>query len=251
MKRVSVQNSLKCPWYMEDIEQAEHHCVTCLRRNLSLFSELNKDELVKLNANKRMLYFSKDEPIFKQSLRPAGLYALSSGMVKNVRTNEAGVTHLVDLNKPVDFLGFGDFISDCAHSYSAIALENCTICFIPGEDFMNVMADNGALIMKSLQFVSKQHRRYIERISNLSGKNMRGRMADILMYIYDVFDLNKSRDRIKIELKRSDYGSLAQMNTANAIRTLSEFSKTNLIEFKGQSLFYMNVPALRQISLNQ
>jgi CRP/FNR family transcriptional regulator len=236
---------------MEDLQQTDHHCLTCLKRNLSLFSELNRDELANLNANKRMLYFSKDEAIFKQSLRSVGLYALSAGMVKNVRTNEAGVTHLVDLNKPVDFLGFSDFISDGVHSYSAIALENCTICFIPAEDFLDVITNNRPLMMKSLRFVSKQHRRYIERISNLSGKNMRGRMADILMYIYDVFGVSKSRDQIKIELKRSDYGSLAQMNTANAIRTLSEFSKANIIEFNGSNLYYLNVPALRQISLNQ
>ncbi len=251
MRKSTARSGLSCPWYLDEMGEGESNCLTCIKRNLSMFSELGREDLIRLNENKRFLYFTKGETVFKQNLRPAGLYALSQGKVKNIRISEAGGTQLIDLNQPVNFIGFSDFISDHHHSYSAVAIENCTVCFIPSDDFMEVLRNNTTLSLRSMQFISNQHRRYLERTCNLSGKNMRGRMADTLMYIYDLFEGHKKNNVINLDLTRSDYGSLAQMNTANAIRTLSEFSKRGLIEFNGPDLSFKNVAALRQISLKE
>ncbi|MCB0669775.1 MAG: Crp/Fnr family transcriptional regulator [Saprospiraceae bacterium] len=206
---------------------------------------------MKLDENRNTLFFNKGESVFKQGLKPAGLFALSSGKVKNIHLNESGGTHLINLNKPVDFLGFSDFISDQLHSYSCIAIENCSVCFIPAEDLYGVLKSNPALSFKSLQYISNEFRAYRTRKSNLLGKNMRGRMADTLLYIYHFFNVQKQADFLDLDLTREDYGSLAQMNTANSIRTLSEFSKRRLIRFEGHVLYYLNVKGLQQISLTE
>lgn len=248
MNKRSGEYSNACPWYLEGVE---NHCLTCIKRNLSLLSDLSKEELVKLDKHRATLYFGRGENVFRQGLRPSGLYALSSGKAKNIRRNESGGTHVIGLNQPVNFLGFGDFLCDQTHSYSCVCIENCSVCFIPGEVFFEVLRNNSALSLKSLQFVSKNHSEFLTRYSNLLGKNMRGRMADTLIYIYNLFNIDKKANSINIDLTRSDYGSFAQMNTANAIRTLSEFSKSGLIKFEGTTLHFLNVKGLQQISLNE
>lgn len=236
---------------MDNPAISESHCYTCIKRNLSLFSELSRPELLKLDQNRTTLFFSKGERIFKQGLKPAGLYALSSGKVKNMHLNESGGTHLINLNKPVNFLGFSDFISDQLHSYTCIAIENSSVCYIPTEDFYEVLKSNHVLSYKSLQYVSNESRAFRTRKCNLLGKNMRGRMADTLLYIYHFFDVGGNKNSIELDLTREDYGSLAQMNTANSIRTLSEFSKRGLIRFDGHLLNYLNVKGLQLISLTE
>lgn len=250
-KKSSKPDYNHCPWYLDHPSSSNHHCYTCIRRNLSLFSELSRSELVKLDRNRTMLYFERGEMVFRQGLKAAGLYALSLGKVKNIHLNESGGTHLINLNKPVNFLGFSDFLSEQIHSYSCAAIENCAVCFIPAEDFYDILRNNNALSLKSLQFVSSEYRAFQTRKSNLLGKNMRGRMADTLLYIYDFFEVKSQSNLINLDLTRSDYGSLAQMNTANSIRTLSEFTKRGLIKFEDHTLHFLNVRGLQQISLTE
>ncbi len=239
----------KCPWQQEYKENDEFNCLTCLRKNLSLMSELGKEDLLKLNQNKLTSFYSKNEYIFKQGTRPTGIYALSGGKIKNLRISDTGNEKIIGIHKPVEFIGFYDFISEQNHSFSAVAIEDCSICFIPKEDFLTVLQGNNDFAVKALKFIGQQYSQDIERITNLTGKHMRGRMADALMYLYDLFNVSQLEGALEIELKRSDFAGLANMNTANAIRTLSEFSKENWIEIQKNRIIFRNISALQHISM--
>ncbi len=239
----------KCAWHKTYSSDSESNCLTCLRRNLSLFSELETEDLTLLNENKGTLYFSKNEQIFKQGTKPSGIYALSGGKAKNVRINEIGNEQIISLHKPVDFLGFYDFISDQNHSFSSIALENCIVCYIPINDFLTIINRNISFTIKTLKYVSEEFAKNVIRTSNLKGKHMRGRMADSLLYIYEMFEVQNTDDVLEIELTRQDYADMANMNTANAIRTLSEFSKTNWITLEKKRIIYRDIQALQRVSM--
>ena len=224
-------------------------CITCLRRNISLFSELGEADLDALNKNKQTLHFKKKEQIFKQGTKPSGLYALSGGKVKNVRISDTGSEQIIEIQRPVEFVGFFDLISDHLHTYSSIALEDCSICYIPIDDFLEVLNGNNAFAVRVLRFVGRQFAQHVERMSDLRGKHMRGRMADALLYIHELFELTDDNNSIQIELKRSDFGDLADMNTANAIRTLSEFTKSGWIDLQKTHISFLDIPALQRVSM--
>lgn len=239
----------KCPVYKTEMMDDHFNCKTCLFRNLSLCAELEESDLEILNKNKSDLYFAKNEFIFKQGVRPAGLYILAGGKVKNSKMSEHGFEQIVSLNKPVNFLGFYDFNANQNHTYSAIALEDCHVCYIPTKDFQEILHHNNAFTVRLLKHVSREFSQHIHRITNLSGKHMRGRMADTLLYIYDFFDVAKSNNELTIDLKRRDLGDMAVMNTSNAVRTLSEFSREEWITLEKHRIVFRNLPALQRMSL--
>jgi CRP-like cAMP-binding protein len=217
---------------------------------LSLCAALEDAHLDILDRNKTELYFAKNEFIFKQGVRPSGLYILVEGKVKNARVSEHGFEQIVSLNKPVDFLGFYDFNANQNHTYSAIALEDCQICFIPTKDFQEILTRDNAFAVKVLKHVSGEFSRHIQRMTNLTGKHMRGRMADTLLYIYDVFDVSNTDNVLTIDLKRRDLADMAVMNTSNAVRTLSEFSKADWIRLEKHQIVFNNLSALKRTSIN-
>ncbi len=239
----------RCGVHTSELADEVLFCSTCVFRNLSLCSELVESDLTILNQNKTILHFAKNEFIFKQGVRPSGLYILAGGKVKNSRMSENGFEQIVSLNKPVDFLGFYDFSAHQNHTYSAIALEECRICYVPTKDFQDILKHNNAFAVRILTQISQEFSQHIQRMTNLAGKHMRGRMADTLLYIYDLFDVAKTHNTLTIDLKRRDLAGMAIMNTSNAVRTLSEFSKAEWITLEKHQIVFNNLPALQRISM--
>ncbi|MCB9270999.1 MAG: Crp/Fnr family transcriptional regulator [Lewinellaceae bacterium] len=229
----------------------EANCLTCYSRTLSLFASMPREEVILLNQQKKCISFSRDEYLFRQGSWPLGLFALSSGKVKNVRVSANGDEHIFSLNKAVDFLGFYDFMGDQPYSFSCVALEPCLVCFIPRTYFLEMLQRHPAIAIKTLQAISRQFAQSIERSTNLQSKHMRGRMADTLLYLYDLFDGANQDHVVRLHLKRSDFAALSEMNVANAIRTLSEFSKSGLISLEDGVIRYLNLDELRRSSALQ
>jgi len=238
-----------CPWHNAAQTDEEVKCLICPLRDLSLCADLSKEDLFQINQNKRTLQYAKNEYIFKQGVRPSGIYILAKGKVKNVRISESGYEQIIGLQKPVDFLGFNDFISDLNHTFSAVALEDCSVSYIPTQDFQAILHRNNAFANKTLRYIGQLFSANVERTSNLTGKHLRGRMADTLLYIYDLFEVSKSNEVLDIELRRRDLAGMANMNTANAIRTLSEFSKANWIHLDKSKITYKDIHAIRRTSM--
>ncbi len=239
----------KCPVLKTDFLDENHSCFTCIFRNLSLCAELEERDIELLNRNKTVLQFAKNESIFKQGTRPSGLFILAEGKVKNSSISENGFEQIVSLSKPVDFLGFYDFTANQYHTYSAIALEDCRVCYTPTNDFQEILNHNNAFAVKVLKHVSHEFSHHVHRMTNLTGKQMRGRMADTLLYVYDLFGVDKSNNILTIDLRRRDLADMAVMNTSNAVRTLSEFSKANWISLDKHQIIFHNLPALQRISM--
>src|SRR3989338_8903808 len=124
------------------------NCVGCLKVNLSLFSDLNENELELINRGRDKFYYKKGDVIFKEGSQPLGLNCLSLGKVKLVKAGKIEDEFIVGLFKPVDFIGFDHLMSNSPYSYSAIALEDVNICIIKKENLFGVISKNLGLSTK-------------------------------------------------------------------------------------------------------
>jgi len=204
-------------------------CMGCLARELSLLDELNQEELTIINKGRTRVSYKAGEPIFKEGTRPYGLLCMSSGKVKISINSINGNELIVALKKPVDFLGFADFIAEKSYSTSAHALEDTDVCVIMKENFFTVAQGNNGLLKKiNLNLVQELTQTRL-RMAGITQKHMRGRLADAILYLHETYGSAVDDNSVGAELKRSDIASLSNMTTANAIRTLSEFAKEGLI----------------------
>jgi CRP/FNR family transcriptional regulator, polysaccharide utilization system transcription regulator len=212
-------------------------CMGCKARELSLLDELNQEELAIINRGRTRVTYKAGEPIFKEGTRPYGLLCMSQGKVKISINSVNGNELIVALKKPVDFIGFSDFIAEKSYSTAAHALEDTDVCVIMKEHFFSVAQDNSSLLKKINLHLVEELTQTRLRMAGITQKHMRGRLADALLYLHDTYGSTVDDNSVGAELKRGDIAALSNMTTANAIRTLSEFARDGLIAVNKRKIF--------------
>ena len=204
-------------------------CMNCPRKRLSLFSDLNLEELEALNRNRYEVDYQAGETIYKEGTKPPGLICLNSGKVKISRQNANGVEQIVALKKPVDFM-------------------DASVCIIEKNDFFKIIANNSVLAFKLIRFFASELNKAELRMVNLTQKHLRARLADALLMVNEVYGSCPVKRSLNLSLKRSDLAALSNMTTANAIRVLSSFSKEKIIEVNQRDICLKDLKSLREIS---
>ena len=223
-------------------------CMNCPRKRLSLFSDLNLEELEALNRNRYEVDYQAGETIYKEGTKPPGLICLNSGKVKISRQNANGVEQIVALKKPVDFIGFRTLMGGHRFQTSAVALVDASVCIIEKNDFFKIIANNSVLAFKLIRFFASELNKAELRMVNLTEGHLRARLADALLMVNEVYGSCPVKRSLNLSLKRSDLAALSNMTTANAIRVLSSFSKEKIIEVNQRDICLKDLKSLREIS---
>ncbi len=221
------------------------NCVGCLKVNHSLFNDLSDKELELLNKNRSKLFFKKGDVIFKEEEIPSGLYCLNAGKVKLVKDGKIEDEFIVGLTKPVDFLGFDNLMSNTPYNYTAIAIEEVSICVIKKENLFEVISNNPNLASKIINHLSLKVIRQHDKLLVLTQTKLESRLAFTLLDLVDFFGYEEDGKTIAVELKRKELASLSSMNTANVIRMLAYFKKLNIIDLKLKRIQILKLELLK------
>uniref|UniRef100_UPI004027A7C6 Crp/Fnr family transcriptional regulator n=1 Tax=Alloprevotella sp. TaxID=1872471 RepID=UPI004027A7C6 len=89
-----------------------------------------------------------------------------------------------------------------------------------------------------------------QRIVSITQKHVRGRMAETLLDMLDIYGYDTDKQTLNLHITREDMANLSNMTTSNAIRTLSMFSDEGLIDVHGRCIKLLDVDALQRISDN-
>ena len=92
--------------------------------------------------------------------------------------------------------------------------------------------------------MSKNSDDLINTSINISKRNLRGRIAYVLIYFAEY--IYKS-NTFELPVSRKEIGEFIEMTTENVIRTLSEFRKDNIIKINGKIIEITDYNRLKQI----
>lgn len=87
-----------------------------------------------------------------------------------------------------------------------------------------------------------------QRIVSITQKHVRGRMAETLLELLDVYGYDGDGQTLDLHITREDMANLSNMTTSNAIRTLSTFADEGLVEINGKFIKLLDVDAIQRIS---
>ncbi len=82
---------------------------------------------------------------------------------------------------------------------------------------------------------------------DIAQKNVRERLAEILLLLYHNFGTNENGD-LNIFLTREELAGIVGTATESVIRLLSEFKKDKLIELNKRKIRLLDIPKLKRIS---
>lgn len=219
-------------------------CEECKSRKYSLFGALCSHELKEVSDAKSCTVYKKGQVLFHEGTRPLGVFCINRGKVKVYKLGSDGKEQIIRIAKESDILGYKAMISEETYPVTAETLEDCTICFLPKSDFLNLLSDSPAFNQKLLQAVCHEIGVMSDSMTNLAQKSVRERLAVTLLMLKDTYGVEGESEAVEINLTREDLANIVGTATETLIRLLHDFKEEDLIESKGRKILVKNTKGL-------
>ena len=203
-------------------------------------------DFVKLQTASTNVIYKKNEIIFKENALSTNVIYLRKGIVKIHRVGPRW-EQILSIIKAPTYLGLPTTLGDKINHYSATSLIETNVCFINIDVFKKLITKNGAFAYDLIIDLSKNELEHFSKCMNRTQKNLVGRIADFLLYLYEVIFNNFS---FTIPLTRAEIGNYVDSSRESVSRTLTEFNNDKIIEMDGKRVKIINKKRLQGISKN-
>lgn len=220
----------------------------CEARHLSVFDKLNHEELEELDEKKGCRFYRKNQVIFNEGSHSNRLYCVKKGQIKISKTGVDGREQIIHFAKAGDVMGYRALLAGEAYSATATAIDDCTICFIPRSELLNLLERNTALGMKFMLLLCHKVEELGEQATSLSHRTVRERLAQSLLLLKQAFGLKEDGKTLDVQLSREDLASFVGTATESLIRMLSEFKDEGVVELSGKKIVLKDILKLVRIS---
>lgn len=217
-------------------------CSTCGARKNALLGGLCSDEVGNIDSQKSCNYYKKNQALFLEGSFPRGVYCINEGRVKVFKRGDEGKEQIIHILKAGEMVGFRAMFSEEPYTVGAETLEESNICFIPKEDFLNLMDNNAALRNGIMKELSKELSHRAEFITNMAQKSVRERLAFSLLLLMKVYENEP------INLSREDMANFVGTATETLIRLLKDLKEEGVIETQTRKLIVLNQNKLIDIA---
>lgn len=197
------------------------HCQFCDIKDEGLLCSF-PDATDLIQKTKVTCRFKAGQVIFYADNDPLGIFTIQSGLVKLEVTSSSGAAHTLRMMGPGAALGYRSLFANEPYHASAIAVEDCELCFISKADIMNVFTKHPELALKLLSHISKDLRIAEEKWMGQMDKGAAERIAEALLFLQDHF--------LHQNWTRREIAQWAGTTPETVIRTLAQFEKEGLID---------------------
>ena len=211
---------------------------------LSCFNALSKQELDFINSKTRHLFFQRGETICKQGVYAPYVIFLTRGLVKvylEVHRDKHISTHLT---KSGDFISFSSVFDENAYKISATALTDSDVCMIDREAVIKLIKENGDFSYRIISRNCLIENRLLSIISNLSYKQMAGKLATTILYLNDF-----GFENIFKSLSRKEIAEFANISIESTVKLLKDFETRKILTLEGKNITINNRETLQEISI--
>ncbi len=229
---------------LEYLDKPVMSCINCSCKS-SLFSLLNQDELEMVEKSRLNVVFKPGETIRKQGTQMTHVISVSSGMAKLYLEGIESRNAILRIVRPTNFIGGPGIYLDQMHHYTVMALMESSVCFIDMNVFKEIIRRNNSFAEEFMKDFSRNTLNVYNRLLYLTQKQMPGRMADSLLYLFEeIFE----SDHFPMLLSKQDLADLSAMSRDSAVKILRSFEREGIIRFDEKELRLLDHESLRKIS---
>lgn len=223
-------------------------CQTCPHRRSPLLSCCSAEELEFINNNKTTQHYQKGQFIYQEGNQALGLYCVHQGKIKIAKAGGDNKEQIVHLVREGDVLGYRALLAGTRYTSSAVALDDCVICFVPRPDFLRLVQANAQFSTALMQLLAHSLGQAEERMLHLAYKPVRERLAGALLLVQTTFQQEGEALPFRIALGREDLAALVGTAKETVSRLLSEFKDAGIIATRGSQITILKPARLLEIS---
>ncbi|MBI5286217.1 MAG: Crp/Fnr family transcriptional regulator [Deltaproteobacteria bacterium] len=220
----------------------------CYIKENTIFSDLSDEQLARFKDVVITSLYNKRGVIFLEGDPCPGFYVVKSGRVKLVRTSNVGKEQIIKILQPGEILGMEVFYDGKRYSNSAIAMDDCELCFIEKGVFFRILGEYPPISRKIIIALSKELNDAYEKIGDMGLKTAREKMAHLLYTLakdYGVMD--NSGLRLTLNLSRLEIAELLGITQETSIRLLKAFKEEGILEIKRKDIIIKSMERLQEV----
>lgn len=213
-------------------------CEQCPSKGDGVFCELEEMELGELDKHKVINKYKKGQTLFVQGNHPFGIYCVSTGNIKVTKVGADGKESIVRICQGGDILGHRSLFTEEQYTATATAMEECEVCFIDKKFILKLISEKPSVSLSVINKLSKDMGSAETKLSSFHQKNVRERLAELLLVLRRTHGTKMEDGKVKLDIKLTREEMATMIGTANEtlIRFISEFKEEGLIEQSGKTL---------------
>jgi len=188
--------------------------------------------------------FSKREKICKQGDDVSHAIYLVDGTAKLFIEGINGHNIILYLMKPPAYIGLLSFFESIHYTYSVTAIEDSKVCMVDLDFLKELYLENHEVLLRLNKAFGKSVALIMNKIICLNQKNIRGRIADSLLYLSGYYGSN----RYNLSITRKELGEMSAISEENTVRLLTELRKEGIIKIDGREVTINDKFLLKKIS---
>ncbi len=204
---------------------------------------LKDEDINSIQSSCTIINFKKGETICKQGTDATHALYLAKGMVKLYIEGKKNL--ILKLIKAGEYIDLQTLFGDKTYKYSVAAMEDTMVCMINSELLRNLAQKTPAYLFEITKTISDSGNYVYKKISDISRKQLRGRLADTILYLRnEIFN----SDEFDMGMTRKELAELSSMSMENAVRILSEMKKDKIISLEGKVIKILQLDILKKLS---
>ncbi len=205
---------------------------------------LSEEELNYLNSNKVLIDFKKGESVIKQGYFANHIYFVKKGLIKlNIEIPNSAPNLIINILSKGKIMGLPSIFGSSTFIYSAIALEDSTVCMIKNSSIETLVENNGKFASEIIKSLNNCYISNYNRLISMSKKQLRNRVAEVLFFLSDeVYD----SDSFTLTLSYGDIAELTGMSKASVMKSLKELSENKLISHQRNDFSILDKEGLKK-----
>jgi CRP/FNR family cyclic AMP-dependent transcriptional regulator len=234
----------RTPYGLEIIE----NCLSCPHREERLFCNLPETATKALVAITSSAAYPKGATLFVEGQPARGVFILCNGRVKLSTSSADGKTLILRIAEPGEVLGLPASVTGTCYELTADVIEPAQANFIPRNDFLNFLKENGEAALRVAQQLGETYHSAISEMRTIGLSHSAGeKLARFLLEWAANYPEDRGQVRIKLTLTHEEIAQMIGSSRETVTRLLADFRKKQLLQVTGSTLLIKNKAALESI----
>lgn len=211
----------------------------------TLFSDLSDEQLERFKNVISALSYKKKDAIFWEGDNCNGFYVVKSGRIKILRTSKNGKEQIIKLSYPGEIIGMEAFYGGKRYINTAVAMDECEICFIEKKAFFKILEEHPGISKKIIIALSRELKTAYDKIGDMGLKTAKEKMANLLCTLAKDYGVSQDgKIKLNLNLSRLDIAELLGITQETSIRLLKSFKEAGILDIKRKEIIIKSLSML-------
>ncbi len=188
--------------------------------------------------------FEKGQVLFFQNTPVSSFFFIHDGLIKLHKLQGKDRCSILKIEKANHFAGLSDCFALDLHHYSATTITKSDVSILDAQMLIEYLSSQPHLPEIIMTILAQEASYFLEKLTTRHHKQLPGRVADTLLYFWDLLGENNQFD---LPLSRVELAQFAGTTKESLIRTLTEFKNDRIINMDDRKVEINSMEILKTL----